>query len=167
MEIDVRSLKCTLDLDVLRGQSPEIVRKELWAGILVANLIRRLILQATLGTDRTPREISFTAVLQKVVANFQTILQLDHEGRVRVISRLLKTLLRHRIGNRPNRVEPRAIKRRPKSHKLLKESRSKARCRLGVVPDGTEVPFGPDAIAAASERLEAERQNDIKKRRKP
>ena len=158
IEIDVRWLKCTLDLDVLRAQSPEMVRKELWAGLLAANLIRRLILQAALGTDRTPREISFTAVLQKVVANFQTILQLDQSGQVRVINRPLKALLRHRIGHRPNRVEPRAIKRRPKSQKLLNEPRDQARARLAVVPDGTEVPHSPDAIEAANKLLQSEMQ---------
>jgi hypothetical protein len=48
-----------MDLDVLRGKTPEMVRKELWVGLLAYNLIRRVILQSTAGSDRTPRAVSF------------------------------------------------------------------------------------------------------------
>jgi hypothetical protein len=41
-----------------------------------------------------------------------------------------------RVGDRPDRVEPRAIKRRPKPHKLLTKPRAQARAELltGAVP---------------------------------
>jgi hypothetical protein len=42
----------------------------------------------------------------------------------------LKTIASRRVGHRPNRVEPRAIKRRPKPHRLLQEPRREARKRL-------------------------------------
>jgi hypothetical protein len=37
-ELDLRSLKVTLGMDVLRCKSPEMVRKEVWAHLLVYNL---------------------------------------------------------------------------------------------------------------------------------
>ena len=46
----------------------------------------------------------------------------------------LAPIANRRVGNRPNRVEPRAIKRRPKSHKLLTQPRDEARAELGVLP---------------------------------
>lgn len=156
VEIDIRAIKCSIDLDVLRSQSPEMVRKELWTGLLAYNLIRRLILQATIGTHRTPREVSFTAALQKVTANYQTVLLSGNSRRQSTIRRVLEDLLGHRIGHRRNRVEPRAIKRRPKPHKLLKEPRDVARRRLGVTPDGTDGCHGPDAIAKAHRKLESD-----------
>jgi len=123
-----------MDLDVLRGKTPEMVRKELWVGLLAYNLIRRVILQSTAGSDRTPRAVSFTAALQKVAANYQTTLLLVDSRRRVMVERVLDDLRGHRIGHRPNRVEPRAIKRRPKPHKWLKEPREAARARLGPVP---------------------------------
>jgi len=36
----------------------------------------------------------------------------------------------HRVGHRPDRVEPRAVKRRPKPHDLLTKSRAEARAAL-------------------------------------
>ena len=48
--------------------------------------------------------------------------------------RKLESIASHRVGKRPNRVEPRAIKRRPKSHKLLTKPRDEARAELGAAP---------------------------------
>ena len=42
----------------------------------------------------------------------------------------LKQLATHLVGDRPNRVEPRAAKRRPKPHKLLTKPRAEARAEL-------------------------------------
>ena len=156
VEVDLRTIKCTLDLDVFRCRTPEMVRKELWTGLLANNLIRRLILQATIGGHRTPREVSFTAALQKVTANYQTVLLGGESSRQRTVRRVLESVVGHRIGHRPDRVEPRAIKRRPKPHKLLKEPRDAARSRLGVTPDGIDGCHGPDAIATANATMESD-----------
>ena len=45
-ELDLRSLKQTLQMDVLRCKTPELVRKELWTHILAYNLIRTILAQA-------------------------------------------------------------------------------------------------------------------------
>ena len=44
--MDIRSLKQTLKMDVLRCKTPEMVRKEIWAHLLVANLIRGVMAEA-------------------------------------------------------------------------------------------------------------------------
>jgi len=101
--------------------------------------------------------VSFTAALQKVAANYQTTLLLVDFRRRVMVERVLDDLRGHRIGHRPNRVEPRAIKRRPKPHKWLKEPREAARARLGPVPNGTDSQcYGPDGIAAAERTMEIE-----------
>ena len=67
-ELDLRALKCSLGMDVLRCKSPEMVRKEIWACLLAYNLIRRAMLQAASQSDLSPRQLSFTAAMQKIAA---------------------------------------------------------------------------------------------------
>jgi putative transposase len=130
VELDIRSLKITLGMDVLRCKTPALVEKEIWTCLLAYNLIRQSMLQAAILNDLSPRQLSFTAALQKTAASWGTLLMCD-EDRART---LIETHLRHMatqlVGDRPNRVEPRAIKRRPKPHKLLTKPRAQAQAAL-------------------------------------
>jgi hypothetical protein len=127
-ELNLRSLKAVLQMDVLRGQSPEMVRKEVWAHLLVYNVVRRLMAQAACGAGIRPEEVSFTGALQTLNA-FLPLVQ--RASGVEEVERLWRALLeaigRHRVGDRPDRVEPRAVKRRPKNYPKLKEPRAEAR----------------------------------------
>ena len=129
-EVDLRSIKTTMGLDVLRCHTPEMVRKELAVGFLAYNLIRRHLLQAARQADCSPRELSFTAGMQQIAASWMTIWLLDEATRARVLEAHLSNLAGHVVGDRPDRVEPRAVKRRPKPHKLLTEPRPVARAAL-------------------------------------
>jgi Transposase DDE domain len=128
-ELDLRALKQTLQMDVLRGQSPEMVRKEVWAHLLAYNLLRGRMAEAALAAGLVPLEVSFKGALQ-VVQAFAAVLwtageeELDELGR-----RLRAAIAQHRVGDRPNRYEPRACKRRPKEYARLNEPREQARAR--------------------------------------
>src|SRR5207247_540672 len=63
-ELNLRSLKIPLELDVLRCQSPEMVEKEFWAKLLAYNLVRGVMAQAAAAHDVAPTELSFTAAVQ-------------------------------------------------------------------------------------------------------
>ena len=130
VELDIRALKITLGMDVLRCQTPEMVRKEIWTCLLAYNLIRQTMLQAALAADRSPRQLSFTAALQKIAASWITLPLCDEATFVLLVEVHLKHLPAHKVGHRPNRVEPRAAKRRPKPHKLLTKPRAEARADL-------------------------------------
>ena len=130
VELDIRALKITLGMDVLRCKSPDMVSKEIWTCLLAYNLIRQRILQAALLAERSPRQISFTAAMQKIAASWQAILLCDEERVRTLIEAHLRDLATHRIGDRPDRVEPRAIKRRPKPHPLLTTPRAQAKAEL-------------------------------------
>src|SRR5260370_42039477 len=67
-ELDLRALKQTLQMDVLRGQSPEMVRKEVWAHLLAYNLLRQLLAEAARGAGLLPWELSVKGAVQAVVA---------------------------------------------------------------------------------------------------
>lgn len=129
-ELDIRAIKITLGMDVLRCQSPEMVRKEIWTCLLAYNLIRKTLLEAAQASGRSPRQLSFTAALQKIAAGWTVVLLLDEAALSLLIETHLSDMASHQVGHRPGRVEPRAIKRRPKPHKLLTKPRDEARAEL-------------------------------------
>jgi hypothetical protein len=129
VELDIRSIKSMLSLDVLRCKTPQMVRKELRTGLLAYNLIRQTMLQAALAAQCSPRSLSFAAALS-MLATASLVAALWQEDPTVLIRLRLEYIATHRVGNRPGRVEPRAIKRRPKPHDLLTEPRALARARL-------------------------------------
>lgn len=130
IELDIRSIKCAMGMDVLRCKDPEMVEKEAWAHALAYNLVRGLIAAAAEEHAREPRRLSFKGALQALGA-FGDALRLGRPGRREcLVEELLRAIATHEVGDRPGRVEPRAIKRRPKPHKLLNEPRKAARKRL-------------------------------------
>jgi hypothetical protein len=129
-ELDLRAIKVSLGMDVLRCQSPEMVRREIWACVLAYNLIRQTQLNAARQAGLLPRQFSLTATMQKIAAGWTCVLLLDPQSQANLFEDHLQDLVHHRVGHRPNRVEPRAIKRRPKPHKLLTKPRDQARAEL-------------------------------------
>jgi hypothetical protein len=82
-------------MDVLRCRTPEMVTKEIWTCLLAYNLIRQRILQAALLAERSPRQISFTAALQKIAASWSTILMCGEECARTMIEVHLRDLAQH------------------------------------------------------------------------
>lgn len=129
-ELDLRSLKQTLQMDVLRCQTPESVRKELWAHILAYNLIRTIMARAATRHGVEPRSISFKGAAQTLEA-FQPVIALrgEEDAALRGVfyGRLLRAIAGHRVGDRPDRYEPRRRKRRPKPYDRLMKPRHEAK----------------------------------------
>jgi hypothetical protein len=130
VELDIRAIKCTLGMDVLRCKSPAMVHREIWSCLLTYNLIRKAIMEAACHEKLGPRQLSFTAAMQKIAASYQTLLLEDESTASQMIEYHLAHLARHKVGNRPGRVEPRAVKRRPKPHPLLTKPRKEAIAEL-------------------------------------
>jgi putative transposase len=130
VELDIRSLKTHLGLGELRCQSPELLAKELWGGLLAYNLVRKVGCQAALLRGVRPREISFTAARQALCAGLQQRVLSVEEQRLRSGRALLERLGQERVGNRPDRVEPRVVKRGSKGYPRLRQPRAQARARL-------------------------------------
>jgi hypothetical protein len=102
-----------------------------WAHLLVYNVVRTLMAQAARAAGVRPDELSFAGALQTVNA-FLPHLRAARtaEEAARLCAALLGAIAQHRVGNRPDRYEPRAVKRRPKNFPKLKEPRAAARRRL-------------------------------------
>ena len=130
VELDIRSLKVTLGMSDLRCKTPFMVEREIWAHILAYNLIRKVGAQVAEQKKVSPRSISFKATKQAVLGGWQQATKLQGADYVRVEKVMLKILQKQKVGHRPGRCEPRAIKVRPKPHKLLMEPRQEARAKL-------------------------------------
>lgn len=121
VELDLRSLKETMHMDILRGKSPEIVRKEIWTHLLAYNLIRKVMMQAAIVHNKNPRNLSFKLALQMVEAFRDAGLFCEKNNDI--YARLLKAISYKKVGNRPGRQEPRRVKRRPKAFPRLQKAR--------------------------------------------
>jgi hypothetical protein len=121
-ELHLRSLKIVLQMDHLRCKKPECVRNEFYTHLLGYNLIRGVMAVAAFQSGRSPWEISFKGTLQ-TLGQFLPIL-LSRVSSEAWCEALLTAVATHIVGNRPDRFEPRLVKRRPKTYKHLREHRS-------------------------------------------
>jgi len=129
-ELDIRAIKCTMGMDVLRCKTPKMVRKEIWTCLLAYNLIRKAVLEAARESGRSPRELSFATAMQTIAASWEALAWIDERLANRLIAAQLASLAEQIVGDRPNRVEPRAVKRRPQPLALLTKPRAEARAEL-------------------------------------
>lgn len=131
VELDLRSIKQTMGMQVLRCKTPAMVRKEVWMHMLAYNLVRTAMAAAAdaAGIEQ-PREVSFAGAVQAIVAFAPAMELADRRDVPRLQRALLRAIASHRVGDRPDRCEPRAVKRRPKPTRLLTVPRDVARKRL-------------------------------------
>lgn len=126
-ELDLCSIKVTMQMGVLRCKTPELVRKEIWTHILAYNLIRTVMAQAAEKHGIEPRTISFKGAIQTLEA-FQPLIDYQgHRGcsfREQLYQQLLDCIATHRVADRPDRFEPRLRKRRPKHYGFLRKPRN-------------------------------------------
>lgn len=130
VELDIRSIKVTMGMDQLRCLTPEMVQKEAWACLLAYNLIRQKMLQSAFEENLVPRHLSFTNALQVVTAGWMVANLLDKTTQRELSIVELTSIASQTVGTRPGRVEPRAVKRRPKPVRLLTMTRDAARALL-------------------------------------
>jgi hypothetical protein len=136
VELDLRNIKTSLRLDDLRGKTPQMVRREIWVHWLAYNLIRKVMAQAALSQEKVPRELSFAGALSAVAGTWSHATVAD-PSRLVALAQAQRRLITHsRVGHRADRIEPRAVKRRPKEHRLLTKPRAEARAEL-LRADGT------------------------------
>jgi hypothetical protein len=126
-ELDLKSLKQTMQMDVLRCKTPELVRKELWTHILAYNLIRTILAQAAHKHHLEPRSLSFKGAIQTLEA-FQPVIALQGEQdsgrRLSLYQDLLDAIATHRVADRPDRYEPRVRKRHAKNFAYMRKPRT-------------------------------------------
>jgi Transposase DDE domain len=129
-ELDLRSIKIVMGMDMLRCKTPEMVRKEIWMTLLGYNVIRALMVRAATAHARDPRRLSFQGALQ-TLQEFAPGLRQGSSAQRRWLQTIMwESIANDEVGNRPDRVEPRARKRRPKQYPLLTKPRQEAKAAL-------------------------------------
>jgi putative transposase len=129
-ELDIRSIKQTLKMELINCKTPAMSRKALWAHLLGYNLIRKVAAQAAREHGLVPRQISFAGAKQTLEA-FRWLLIASDEGRRPDICKVvLLAIATHKVGDRPNRVEPRRVKRQKDKYPALRMPREEARARV-------------------------------------
>ena len=130
IEVDLRSIKAEMGMDILRCKNPEMIRKEVAVHLLAYTLVRAVMAQAASLAHILARALSFRRTTQVLNAYHQ---QLRHSAGLRMrlmMAHVVGALSALRLPWRPDRVEPRAIKRRPKPHRLLLIPRPLARLQI-------------------------------------
>nr|WP_261360632.1 IS4 family transposase [Aeoliella straminimaris] len=129
-ETDFSSLKVTLQMDVLRCKTPELVRKEIWTHVIAYNLIRTIMAQSCHRAGMLPREISFKATVQ-ILEAFQPFITVyrgyNLADRDLLYEQLIDAIAVHQVGNRPGRSEPRLRKRRFKKYDYMMKPRNEVK----------------------------------------
>ena len=138
-EVDLRSIKVTMQMDVLRCKTPAMVRKELWMHLLAYNLIRGVMADAAerAPQERWPREVQpsgrCVSAYQQTLTAYRPLIERSTTADLpSLYEEMLTAIAGHVVGNRPYRYEPRAIKRRPKEHDRLTIPRHEAKRRLAA-----------------------------------
>jgi hypothetical protein len=130
IELDFRAIKTVTQMDVLRGKSPEMVRKQVAVHLQGYNLGPTVMALAACLAHLLPRRLSFKATRQMLNALEEN---LRFWPRARLITRqaiVLACIAQLVLPLRPHRVEPRAVERRPKTHSLMTEPRRLCQRRM-------------------------------------
>jgi hypothetical protein len=123
VELDLRNIKTTLGMETLSCQTPAMAIKEIWVYLLAYNLIRLMMAQAASLAHRLPRQLSFKHTVQIWIAWIQHANRIDDDK----LYALFVLIAQQRVGERLGRIEPRALKRRPKPYPILTKPRAIAR----------------------------------------
>lgn len=126
-ELNLRSLKSVMQMEHLRCKTSNRVRNEIFMHFAAYNLIRRFMAFAAWNAGQPPWSISFKGTLQTLT---RLLPVLTKSNAVAWFDAFLTAIASHVVGNRPDRFEPRVKKRRPNSHKLMREPRTTYRKRI-------------------------------------
>ncbi|MCL6755457.1 IS4 family transposase [Nostoc sp. CCCryo 231-06] len=130
VELDLRHLKTTLDMDVLRCKTPSMIRKEIHVYLLAYNLLRSLMWSAGTTYNTPPLRLSLQGTRHHLINFLPKLEAAGSKKRKRLYCTLLKIIVHKPVPDRPTRNEPRVIKRRPKAYPFMTKPRQELRKQL-------------------------------------
>jgi len=124
IELWFRDIKTSMGMEVLRCKTPAMAHKELEMFLIAYNFIRCLMVQAGVSNDVSPDRMSFKGTVDSVRQFSLALSQARSKKKQnQLIAELLEVIARDEVPDRPDRLEPRAVKRRPKPYQLLNRPR--------------------------------------------
>lgn len=130
VEINLKSIKDIMNMDMLSCKTPEMVRKEIGIHFLAYNFIRIIMAEACVKHNAIPWKISFKGTLQLLNEFMPHFLNSSAIKNKMMYAEMLMLIVKNKVGNRPGRVEPRVIKQRPKPFPTLNRPRILEKERL-------------------------------------
>lgn len=131
-EVNLRHLKTTLCLEMVSAKTPAMVRKEIWMHLMAYNLLRKLMWQAAQSAQVAPLSLSVQGTRQHFQQLVPLLAHALTQQRQRLFEQLLAVLTTEQVPSRPNRVEPRVKKRRPKAYPWMQQPRSVLQAKLAA-----------------------------------
>ena len=126
VELDLRSIKTHMKMDMLRCKTPDRVQKEIAVHLLAYNLVRASIARAAAIKHKLPRQLSFMTAVQQLNEGLSQLMLFAENRLADIINGLLEAIASIPIGQQKRKPQPRAIKRRPKPYPLLTVPRNQA-----------------------------------------
>ncbi len=124
-ELNLRSIKSALGMEILRGLSPDVVRKEIAMHLLAYNLIRLLMWHAACQHGRDLHRLSFTGTLHRLRAILPLLMNArTPQANASLLAHFCGSVAADAVPHRPDRFEPRRVKRRPKPYSRLMKPRT-------------------------------------------
>jgi hypothetical protein len=125
VELFFRHIKAVMHMDVLRCKSPAMIRRELHMHMIAYNFVRALMMEAALTYTTPVCRISFKGscdTLRQWSPHLALVAKMPDPYH-RLFRSMMRILVLDLVPLRPNRSEPRAVKRRPKNYQLLNKPR--------------------------------------------
>lgn len=132
VEVDLRHVKTTLGMEMLRGKTPDMVRKEIYVHLLAYNLLRSVIWQAAKHAGVCPLRVSLQGTRQPFRHFCTELTKAGFQKRIRLYFTLLSLVTLKLLPERPYRYEPRLKKLRPKAYGWMQQPRAVLKRNLAV-----------------------------------
>ena len=129
-EVNLKHLKTTLKMEMIAAKTPEMVQKEIWVHLLAYNLLRILMWKSAQQAQVSPLRISWQGTRQQFNQFRPQLAHATAKNRRRLYTTLLEVLSDQLVPLRPNRAEPRVVKRRPKPFPRMQQPRSFLKAKL-------------------------------------
>lgn len=130
LEINLKSIKETMNMNMLSCKTPEMVRKEIGIHFLAYNFIRIIMAESCIQYNLIPNQVSFKGTVQLLNKLMPHFINSSSKQNKMMYAQLLKNITKNKIGNRPGRIEPRRVKRRPKPFDTLNRPRFIEKAKL-------------------------------------
>ena len=130
LEINLKSIKEIMNMDMLSCKTPDMARKEIGIHFLAYNFIRIIMAEACVQYNVIPNQVSFKGTVQLLNKFMPHFINSNNKQNKLMYTELLKNIVKNRIGNRPGRIEPRRVKKRPKPFDTLNRPRFVEKAKL-------------------------------------
>lgn len=129
-EVNFKHLKTTLQIEMITAKTPDMVQKDIWVHLLAYNLLRTLMWQAARHNQVSPLRLSLQGTRQQFNQFRPLLAYANVRDRRRLYTALCEQVSGQLVPLRPNRKEPRVVKRRPKPFPKMQQPRSVLRAKL-------------------------------------